>query len=317
MINDKQSCLIKTWIKEVLDESTVILTNSNEGTGTKPRVPDEVKESFEAKGDFAIDWGLKEKSEYSKEETIDEEIEWVSIDEEEEKQDDQDDDDDRSIDIKKTDDEVETDDEFMHGDEYVHDDVDEEMKDAKVAKTGKDGEEITDAEKTDAKKINTEINSLLDIQIQQEVPRILSSSILIVPVLVILKPRVLSPIHEIPSVTPVTTLPHPPSITNLTHVLQQQTTSICTPPITNVAPATTIVPDLISTIVQRVPAAIDKYLGSSLGDAIQKDKDDLDRVVLNLRKRDCKEDEDPSAGSKELVRAALSLNTIWKNALKL
>ncbi|GKD83122.1 hypothetical protein Tco_1349961, partial [Tanacetum coccineum] len=115
-----------------------------------------------------------------------------------------------------TDDDEETDDEFVHGDEYVHDDVDEEMEDAEVVEAGKDGEEITYAEKTDAEKIkvtnsdleqvgkllltssslsvssgfgnqflklssdmsliatakesvDTEINSPLDIQIQQEI----------------------------------------------------------------------------------------------------------------------------------------------------
>ncbi|GJU97772.1 hypothetical protein Tco_1327043 [Tanacetum coccineum] len=87
----------------VYDESTIILTTSSEENGTKPGVPNEAKGNSEAKVDRVINWGSEEKSEYSKEETIDEEIEWVSIDEEEEKKDD--DDDDRSIDIEKADDE--------------------------------------------------------------------------------------------------------------------------------------------------------------------------------------------------------------------
>ncbi|GJS95315.1 hypothetical protein Tco_0802283 [Tanacetum coccineum] len=123
---------------------------SSEGISTKTRVPDEVKGSPEAKGESANVWGSEEDSEYSKEENIDEEIEWLTTDEEEEKKDD--DKDDRSINIKKTDDDEETDDEFMHGDEYVHEDVDEEMKDAEVAETRKAGEEIIDVEKTDAEK---------------------------------------------------------------------------------------------------------------------------------------------------------------------
>ncbi|GJR91136.1 hypothetical protein Tco_0215147 [Tanacetum coccineum] len=204
----------------VLDESTVILTTSSEGT--------------------------EEESEYSGEDKVDEEIEWGSIDKEEEKQDDQDDDDDRIIDIEKTADEEETNDEFVHGDEYVHGNVDEEMKDAEVAKTGKDDEEITNVEKTD-ESANTEINSLLDIQIQQEVPLIQSLSILIVPVLVIPEPKVLSPIPKIPTVTPVTTLPPPPSVTDITPILQQQTT-----PITTAAPAATTIPDPLLKIVQIV-----------------------------------------------------------------
>ncbi|GKB53339.1 hypothetical protein Tco_0904092 [Tanacetum coccineum] len=44
------------------------------------------------------------------------------------------------------------DDEFAHGDEYVHDNMDKEMKDAEDVETRKDDEEITDAEKTYAKK---------------------------------------------------------------------------------------------------------------------------------------------------------------------
>ncbi|GKF53918.1 hypothetical protein Tco_0160828, partial [Tanacetum coccineum] len=41
-----------------------------------------------AKAASAIEWGLEEESEYSKEEIVDEEIEWVSTNKEEEKQND-------------------------------------------------------------------------------------------------------------------------------------------------------------------------------------------------------------------------------------
>nr|GEU56464.1 hypothetical protein [Tanacetum cinerariifolium] len=129
---------------EVLDESTCIFTTSSEGTGIKSWVPNKVKGSFEAKVDFAINWGSKNESDYFKEDTIDKEIEWVSNDEEEEKQDDQEDDDDRIIDIEEATDDVKTNDEFMH------DDMDEEMKGAEDDETGKEDEEITDAEKTEA-----------------------------------------------------------------------------------------------------------------------------------------------------------------------
>ncbi|GKD89655.1 hypothetical protein Tco_1365162 [Tanacetum coccineum] len=47
---------------------------------------------------------------------------------------------------------------------------------------------------------DAEINSLLDVKIQQEIPQIQSSSILSVPVFVISKPSVLTPIPETPSV---------------------------------------------------------------------------------------------------------------------
>ncbi|GKB51613.1 hypothetical protein Tco_0902366 [Tanacetum coccineum] len=102
---------------EVLDESTCIFTTSSEGTGIKPGVPDEVKGSSEAKVDSVIKWGLKNESD--------------------------------GIDIEETDNDKKINDEFVHGDEYVHDDVDEEMK---HDETGKDNEEITDAEKTKATK---------------------------------------------------------------------------------------------------------------------------------------------------------------------
>ncbi|GKE41895.1 hypothetical protein Tco_1469179 [Tanacetum coccineum] len=187
-------------IPGVPDESTVIFTTSSEGTGTKPGVVDK-----------------------------------VSTDEEEEKQDDQDNDDDGSIDIENTDDEEETDDEFVHGDEYVHDNVDKEMKDAKVAETRKDNEETTNAEKTDAEK--TEVTKG-DLETTKKSAGYRDQFTIG---------------HSNPTrVTPVTTLPPPPSVTNITLLLQQQTTPIPTPPITIAAPAATTVPDLFPTIVQRV-----------------------------------------------------------------
>ncbi|GJZ04269.1 hypothetical protein Tco_0537544 [Tanacetum coccineum] len=287
----------------VPDESTLVLITLSKGTSTKPGVPDEIKGIFEAKVDSAIDWGSENKSDYSKEDKVDEEIEWLTTNEEEEKQDDQDDDDDRSIDIVKTDDEEVTNDE-------------------------KDDEEITNAEKTDAEKIevtkgdlkqarkliltssslsvssgfgnqflnlssdtsligttkefaDTKINSLLDIQIQQEVPHIQSSLILNILVSVIPEPTVLSPIPKIPTVTPITTLSPPP---------------FCHQYHTFLNPLPTIVqriselekdvlelkqvdqsPVILETIRSQVPAAVDEYLGLSIGDALQKDEDDLDR----------------------------------------
>ncbi|GJY00743.1 hypothetical protein Tco_0358895 [Tanacetum coccineum] len=201
---------------EVPDESTVVLTTSSEGTGTKP---------------------------------------WV---------------------LDETDDDEEIGDEFVHGDEYVHDDVDTEMKDAKVDDTGKDDEEITDADKADVEKTEEvkgdnkkaelpSTSSSLSISFGFEVPHIQSPSILTIPVSVIPDPTVLSPILEIPIVTPSTTLLPPPSVTNLTPILQQTTTKIPSPPITTVAPAATTVP---YPLLSQVPVAVDEYLGSSLGDAL-------------------------------------------------
>ncbi|GKA33187.1 hypothetical protein Tco_0719554 [Tanacetum coccineum] len=244
----------------VPDESTVILTTSSEGTGTKPGVPDEVKGAFEAKADAILDWGSKEESEYSEEETIDEEIEWLTNDEEEEKKDD--DEDDKSIDIEKNDDE-ETDDEF-HGDEYVHDDGDLEragklpLTISSLSLSSSFGNRFlnhssdTSLIGTIKESADTEINSLLDIQIQQKVPHTQSLSILTELVLVILGSTVLSPIHEIPPVTPATTSPPPPSVSTISHVLQQTTTPILTPLITTVALTATTVSNLLHTIAKRV-----------------------------------------------------------------
>nr|GEY67592.1 hypothetical protein [Tanacetum cinerariifolium] len=258
---------------EVPDKSTSLSKSSSKGTGTVLRVPDEVKDASEAKAGFAIDWCSEDESEYSKEAIVNEEIEW------------------------------EINYEFMHGDEYVHDNVDEEMKDAEDAKTRKDDKEITDAEKTDAKKaeatkdsVDTKINSLLDIQIQQEVPQIQSLSLLTVPVSVIPEQIILVTSLVLSTVTPVkTALLQDSTVTTTSHVIQQTKTQF-TPPITTEAPSvTTTVLDPLPEIVQReselekdgqeikqvdhspsihvtirsqVPAAVDEYLRASLGDAL-------------------------------------------------
>ncbi|GKF90427.1 hypothetical protein Tco_0274128, partial [Tanacetum coccineum] len=100
---------------------------SSEGTSITPWVPDESTDTFKTSSKRT-----EEKSEYSEEETVNKETEWLTTDKEEEIKDD--DEDDRSIDIKKTDEEEETDDEFEHGDEYVRDDVDKKMKNAEDEK---------------------------------------------------------------------------------------------------------------------------------------------------------------------------------------
>ncbi|GJV03371.1 hypothetical protein Tco_1336940 [Tanacetum coccineum] len=100
--------------------------------------------------------------------------------------------------------------------------------------------------------IDAEINSLLDVKIQQEIPHIQSSSILSVPVFVISEPSVLTPIPETPSVAPATTLLPPLSVSTIPPILLQSTTSIPTPPITTKAPPVTMIPDPLHAIFQRV-----------------------------------------------------------------
>nr|GEY20192.1 hypothetical protein [Tanacetum cinerariifolium] len=117
---------------------------------------------------------------------------------------------------------------------------DEEMKDAEDAENWKDDEEIINAEKTDVTKG--------DLEQARKLP--LTSSSLSM---------------SSSFVTPAKTPLPPPSVFTITHVLQQTTTPILTPPITIVALAATTVPDPFL-----VPAAKDEYLGSSRGDALQK-----------------------------------------------
>nr|GEV40847.1 hypothetical protein [Tanacetum cinerariifolium] len=199
----------------------------------------------------------KKESEYS-EENVDEEIEWLITNEQEEEKDDNEDD--KSIDIEKTDDE------FVHGDEYVHANVEERMKDVEVAETRKDDEEITDEEKTNAEK--TEVTKR-DLEQAGKLPLTSSSlsmsSGFVTPVTtlpphpfvtnithVLQQQRTPIPTPPITTITLVTTIPPPPPVTNITHVLQQQTTPIPTPPITNATLAATTIPDLLLTIIQRI-----------------------------------------------------------------
>ncbi|GKA24484.1 hypothetical protein Tco_0710517 [Tanacetum coccineum] len=196
---------------------------------------------------------LKEKSEYTKEEDDDETIEWVDTDEEEEKKDDDDNksinleqtNDEETVDefVHGKEHVQDNDEELVHCDEQVNDHEDEEITNAKVEESRNGDEEITesgprlDAEKLkkvkdDAKKSRTspnriysywylqdtadaEINSLLDIKIESEVPHIQSPPVLTLPVSVIFEPSVLTPIPKTPLVAPATTLLplHPPTIT--------------------------------------------------------------------------------------------------------
>nr|GEV40531.1 hypothetical protein [Tanacetum cinerariifolium] len=124
--------------------------------------------------------------------------------------------------------------------EYVHDNVDEEIKDAEVADTGKGDEEITvtskaDVGKTEEVKDDDKKAKLPPSSFSLSIPHIQSPSIVTAPVSVIPEPIVLSPIPEIPTETSAITIPPPLSVTSIILVLQQQSTPIPTPPITTVA----------------------------------------------------------------------------------
>ncbi|GJX64633.1 hypothetical protein Tco_0298976 [Tanacetum coccineum] len=144
---------------------------------------------------------------------------------------------------------------------------------------------------------DAEINSLLDVKIQQEIPLIQSLSILNVPVSVISELSVLIPIHKTPSVAPATTLLPHPSVSTIPPILQQSTTLIPTPPITTKDSNIKTILDPLHAIIQRVfelekyvqelkevdntttlratlkseiPLAVHAFLGSSLGDELHK-----------------------------------------------
>nr|GEW86215.1 hypothetical protein [Tanacetum cinerariifolium] len=218
-----------------------------------------------------------------------------------EKEEKNDDDADKSIDLEKTDDEFmhseehvqdddeETDDEFVHGDEQVNDNEDKEITNAEDADTGNSDEEITDTEKTDAEKTE-EVN--YDIKKAKLPPSNSSLSLSL--------GFVLSHIPKIPTISSATTPPSPHPVSNISHVLQQTTTLIPTPPITTeapliitIAPVVTTIPDPLCAISQRHQALYDALFNSLfLDDVIRRGQADPEKI---LRKRD-RDDEDPSVG---------------------
>ncbi|GJY11680.1 hypothetical protein Tco_0380989 [Tanacetum coccineum] len=236
----------------VPDESTVVPATSSEGegTGTKPGVLDEEKVTSEAN---------------------------VDTNEEEEKKDDNDDKsiDLEQTDDEETDDEFvhvndDEDEEMTNAEVEESGNDDEEVTDATKVDAGKNEEVKDDAKKVELPPtssilsvssgfsdqflkllfdtslignvkdtIDAEINSLLDIKIQYEVPHIQSPSILTEPVSVIFEPLVLTPIPKTPSVALVTTLLPPSSVSTIPPVLLQTTTPNPAPPITTEAPTIT------------------------------------------------------------------------------
>nr|GEW42861.1 copia protein [Tanacetum cinerariifolium] len=196
-------------------------------------------------------------------------------------------DDDKSIDLEMTDD-GETDDEFVDGDELDT--------------------------------IDAEINSLLDIKIQSEVSHIQSPSVLTISVLMIFEPYVLTHIPETHSVAPETTLLTPSFVSTIPPAPHQTIALIPTPPIITDAPTiTNVVPEsyalfaiqliiaklekdvsdlkkidhsakVLATLKSQVLMVVDNYLGSKIGDDLQKNhKRQHDKV-------DDDNDKDPLAG---------------------
>ncbi|GJV40364.1 hypothetical protein Tco_1418804 [Tanacetum coccineum] len=182
---------------------------SSERTGTKPGVPDESTVILTPSSERT-----EEESVYSKEENVDKEFDWVYFDEEEEKKDDD------------------------------KNDVDKEMKDAKVAESEKGDEEITNMTKANAKKSE----KVKDDNKKAELP--LSSSSLSV---------FSDPL---------------PAIIQRVFVLEKAVQKI-----KEVDHTTTHLALLRSEIL----SAVNAYLGSSLGDALQKSvQENVINEVKNL-----------------------------------
>ncbi|GKC69222.1 hypothetical protein Tco_1115105, partial [Tanacetum coccineum] len=233
-------------IPGVPNESTIVSATSSEGIGTIPGVPDEEKVTSE---------------------------ENIDSDEDEEKKNDIDDY--RSIDLEMTDDE-ETNDEFVHGDEQVKDDENEEMLNAEVEDSGNGfGDQFlklssaTSLVSTVKDTTDVEINSLLDIKIQSEVPHIQSPSFLTVPVLVISEPSVLTPIPKTPSVAPAITLLTPSSVSTI-------------PPDVSELKKIDHSTEALATLKSRVLMVVEHYLGSKIGDDLQKIASEIRKIKKEL-----------------------------------
>ncbi|GKD62584.1 hypothetical protein Tco_1300093 [Tanacetum coccineum] len=98
-----------------------------------------------------------------------------------------------------------------------------------------------------------EINSLLEVKIQYEVPHTQSSSVLSVHVSVISEPTVPTLVQESPSTATVTTLP-PPSVSTIPYL---KTVDYST--------------KALAILKSQVPSVVDNYLGSKVGDVFQKE----------------------------------------------
>ncbi|GJS83669.1 hypothetical protein Tco_0750210 [Tanacetum coccineum] len=215
---------------------------------SKPKlkgVPDEEKNI--TKENVILEWGSEQESEYSKEDKLYDE-------EKDDKEGDADDEgDDHISDTQDTDDE---DDELnlmkmiSISDE---EDSDEAKADAKKTKEAKD-----DSKKAELPPINSslyisldaEIRSLLDITIQSKVPHIQYPSILRVPIYVISEPIVLTPVQETSSAAPLRVAKLEKDASELKNVDHSATT--------------------IATLKSQVPTVVYDYLGSKLGDSLQK-----------------------------------------------
>ncbi|GJZ04127.1 hypothetical protein Tco_0537402 [Tanacetum coccineum] len=163
-----------------------------------------------------------------------------------------------------------------------------------VERENKEKDEMTDAAKADVEKTAKEKG---DTELARNMQ---SPSVLKVPISVIPKTTTLPPTPKIPTKTPISTALSPPRVTPTISIVQQTTTPIPTPPITTEAStistsvfesdALSVVQlrvaklekdvselkkidhsiETLATLKSQVPTIINNYLGSKLGDSLQK-----------------------------------------------
>ncbi|GJT92339.1 hypothetical protein Tco_1081184 [Tanacetum coccineum] len=321
----------------ILDESKVIPTTSSEGT------EQESEYSEEDDDDENIDWVDNDEKEEKDDDNDDKSIDHKKINDEETDDEFVHSEEKVQDDDEETDDELVHADEQVNDDEDEEmtnaEDADTRNGDEEITDAGKVDAEKTEVEKDDIKKAelpptssnlsvssgfgnqflklssdtsligtvkdttDAKINSLLDVQIQQEIPHIQSPSVLSVPVSVIFEPSVLTPIPETPSVAPPTTLLPPSSVSTISHVLLQTTTPIPTPPITTKASPVTMILDLLHPVIQS-DTVLEKDVQElkDLGDALQK--------VLQKQTKELIQKYPQQVNYKEMIEESVQANII-------
>ncbi|GKD56014.1 hypothetical protein Tco_1289401 [Tanacetum coccineum] len=263
----------------VLDDSIVVLATLSEGTCTIPE--SEYSEEDKRDDDETIEWVDTEEEEEKKDDDDDKSIDLEKTDTKETENESVHSGKYVQTDDKETDDEFVHGDEPVNDDEdeeMKNAEVEEsgngneENTDAAKTDAGKTEEVEDDAKKTELPPTSSslsvssgfgdqflklssntsligtfkdttdaEINSLLDIKIQSEVPHIQFPSVLTISILVISEPSILTSTPETLSVAPATNIFPPLSVSNIPHVLLHTTTPIPAPPITTEAPTFTTV----------------------------------------------------------------------------
>ncbi|GJX69695.1 hypothetical protein Tco_0305422, partial [Tanacetum coccineum] len=275
---------------EVPDELTGKSAISDEGASTPPEIPNGTKDKSEAEDD-QDNWGSTNDEGYllAYKDEKPKDIPWYSTDEDETDNDDDteedESDDDESIDIEKTNDErIDTDDkDKVMGEAEVN--VTEEEEKEKTDKKQKGDEHAGDEQvvvpiattnkekptllQSTPKNVEAEINSLLDIQIQQDVPNIQQEPFHAVKVSIIPKTTQLPP-----STPPAPPLPASEILTTqvsnfeaVTYVVQRSTElEQAVKELKQADHSITI----LASIRSQVPSVVKVYLGSSLLDAFHK-----------------------------------------------